>query len=96
MTKRDFVLVAETIRGLRDEQMLADGDPSNPYYRFSEGDIRRIALRFAEALKGTSPRFNAERFMRACLAQHQDLVFPPWTPDLQEKIEAEEAKARQG
>ena len=59
MTRQDFCLIAETIRTLPVSQ--SDGMTfGNPVREF-------IARRFADNLKRTNPRFDAERFIKACL-----------------------------
>jgi hypothetical protein len=57
MTRKDFVLIAETIKQLPSFQQPADGD----VVRFSA-----LVARFADALATTNPRFNRARFERAC------------------------------
>jgi hypothetical protein len=51
MTQKDFVLIANTIHGL-----LLDG-PAKVH----------VAERFARVLSDTNPRFEHERFVRACV-----------------------------
>ena len=48
MTRRDFQLIADTIRELPQTIRL------------------RVALTFAENLRGTNPRFDRDRFLVAC------------------------------
>jgi len=48
MTRRDFELIADTIRELPTTMRL------------------RVALQFADNLRGTNPRFDRVRFLRAC------------------------------
>jgi hypothetical protein len=57
MTRKDFVLIAETIKQLPSFDQPADSD----VVRFSA-----IVARFTEALATTNPRFNRARFERAC------------------------------
>ena len=49
MTRKDYVLIARTIKGL---------GPINAY---------AIAMRFAETLERENPRFDAGRFLAACM-----------------------------
>jgi len=59
MSRKDFRLIAETIRNL----------PSFDVISLHHTDCVRfsaIVARFAEALRTTNPRFNADRFINAC------------------------------
>ena len=56
MTRKDFELIAGVIASMP--------EPGPDDYREFKG---KLALRFAEVLKGTNPRFKAERFVRACM-----------------------------
>jgi len=63
MTRKDFNLIAETIRLLPSFELGTDLE------RGPEAEVVRfIALcnRFAEALATTNPRFNKDRFIAAC------------------------------
>ena len=63
MTRKDFKLIAETIRLLPSFELgteLARG-PQAEIVRFTV-----ICHRFAEALAITNPRFDKERFIAAC------------------------------
>ena len=57
MTRKDFVLIAETIKQLPSFEQPADSD----VVRFSA-----VVARFADALATTNPHFNRARFERAC------------------------------
>jgi hypothetical protein len=57
MTRKDFVLIAETIKQLPSFDVPADSD----VVRFSA-----LVARFADALATTNPRFNRARFEKAC------------------------------
>jgi hypothetical protein len=57
MTKRDYELIAETIR--RADAGL--GDPAAQRYR--------MAHAFAAALAGTNSRFDRSRFLAACMGE---------------------------
>lgn len=57
MTRKDFVLIAETIKQLPSFDQPADRD----VVRFSA-----IVAQFTDALATTNPRFNRARFERAC------------------------------
>lgn len=62
MTKKDFELIAYTIRSL-DLRALGwkDWDPNTIFYR------KEVARAFAKALHSTNPRFDELRFIAACL-----------------------------
>jgi hypothetical protein len=61
MTRKDFNLIAETIRLLPSFET-QDGQRSpTDVVRFSA-----LVCRFSEALATTNPRFNASRFVAAC------------------------------
>ena len=57
MTRKDFELIADTIRNLRDAS-----------YESGVNELQRemIAKQFAAALRSTNPNFNRDRFVRAC------------------------------
>jgi hypothetical protein len=57
MSRKDFVLVASIIRELPSFECAQDADV-----------VRHAAIvaRFADALAGTNPRFDRDRFERAC------------------------------
>jgi hypothetical protein len=57
MTKRNFELIASVLRSARGD--IADGLPA-------EVVVGRIADNFADELQGTNPRFDRDRFLRAC------------------------------
>lgn len=57
MTKKDFALIAATVRAL---------DLAYPETR------EHVAMRFAAALRGTSPRFDRVRFIAACVGTEGD------------------------
>jgi hypothetical protein len=63
MTRKDFCLIAETIRLLPSfEAYQRDGKlNSTDVVNFSA-----ICRRFAEALATTNPRFDTDRFINAC------------------------------
>ena len=58
MTRKDFVLIAETIKQLLPS---FDQPTDSDVVRFSA-----IVARFTDALATTNPRFNRARFERAC------------------------------
>lgn len=63
MTRKDFRLIAETIRSLPSfETFHQDGTR----YPTDVVNFDAVCRRFAEALRSTNPRFNAERFIAAC------------------------------
>jgi hypothetical protein len=63
MTRKDFNLIAETIRLLPSfETFQADGK----LYPTDIVNFDALCRRFAEALATTNPRFKRERFIAAC------------------------------
>jgi hypothetical protein len=63
MTRKDFKLIAETIR------LLPSFELGTELARGPQAEIVRFAVichRFAEALATTNPRFNKDRFIAAC------------------------------
>ena len=62
MTRKDFVLIAETLRELREELENNQDNGGNNLI-----DIEGVALRFSEVLSSTNPNFKRERFLSACL-----------------------------
>ncbi len=54
MTRRDFELIARTVRALRDMPAIRGGD----------ADL--VASTFADVLKEMHPRFDRARFLEAC------------------------------
>lgn len=57
MSRKDFVLLAQTIRELPSFECAQNSD----VVRFSA-----VVERFASALAGTNPRFDRQRFIAAC------------------------------
>ncbi len=63
MSRKDFRLIAETIRLLPSfETHQQDGK----LYPCEVVNFCTIVTRFAEALRTTNPRFDTERFINAC------------------------------
>ncbi len=60
MTRKDFKLIAATLKDCRADVALA----SDPTREMAVTDL--VIARFARALKSTNPRFNADRFIEAC------------------------------
>jgi hypothetical protein len=63
MTRKDFNLIAETIR------LLPSFDTYEQDGKLYPTDVvnhSAVCRRFAEALRTTNPRFDADRFMAAC------------------------------
>lgn len=56
MTRRDYVLLAQTMRSVR----------PNPVYKDHRAQWCIDMLALATALRGTNPRFERDRFMVAC------------------------------
>ena len=65
MTRKDYVMIAETIR-----ELLADIDREPPGMReVLTGErigVRSVALRLADQLRQDNPRFDRTRFIEAC------------------------------
>lgn len=57
MTKKDFELIARVIANYRNEI---------PGTARKDNAASEIAHRFAEELKKTNPRFDVDRFVKAC------------------------------
>jgi len=55
MTRKDFQLIANILKSHAD---VAASD--------CKGTVRAIALDFAQELQKTNPRFNVQRFVKAC------------------------------
>lgn len=60
MTRKDFILIAETIR------LLPSFEQDGKIHSTDVINFSAICRRFAEALATTNPRFNADRFIAAC------------------------------
>lgn len=60
MTRKDFELIARTIAALHDEMSALEYEP------VGTGTVRLAALKLAEALATTNPRFDRARFLSAC------------------------------
>ena len=58
MTRKDFVLIAEVLSG-----HYQNGTEEQ------KAEIAACALTFAQRLQSTNPRFNVQRFVRACTIQ---------------------------
>jgi hypothetical protein len=61
MTRKDFRLIAETIRLLPSFEMRNGNDKPIDVIRFDA-----LVNRTAESLRTTNPRFKTERFVSAC------------------------------
>jgi hypothetical protein len=57
MTRKDFELIADVLRDVRESY--ADNNVSTQH-------VDTVAKCFAIRLQGTNPRFDQDRFMRAC------------------------------
>ena len=66
MTRKDFVLIAETLRELREELENNQDNGGNNLI-----DIKGVALRFSEVLASTNPNFNGDRFLIAVGVAHK-------------------------
>ena len=63
MTRKDYVLIAETLRELRQE--LENNKDNGAEYLT---DIEEVALRLASSFQGDNPRFQASKFLEAVRA----------------------------
>jgi len=61
MTRKHFLLIAETIKAQIEAERPTDSSGER-----AEQALRRLAMRFAQALATTNPGFDSERFLRAC------------------------------
>lgn len=65
MTRKDYVLIAETLR-----ELLADIDRESPgmreVLRGERMGVASVARRLAEQLRQDNPRFDRTRFIEAC------------------------------
>ena len=59
MTRKDYVLIADTIANLREQQRDAGAFANNP-------SLLEVAEELAHALQGDNPRFDRARFLDAC------------------------------
>ena len=59
MTRKDYVLIASTLKTARDENMARFGG-------MARQGIEVAAEAMADALANENPRFDRERFLRAC------------------------------
>lgn len=62
MTRKDYVLIAETLRELREELENNLDNGGNDLI-----NIEGVATRFSQVLAGTNPNFDRDRFLSACL-----------------------------
>ena len=64
MSKKDYILIAETISAQLETSSLEDGHPDASY---NEGlAIKRTAHALADAFAADNPRFDRDRFLIAC------------------------------
>jgi len=63
MTRKDFKLIAETIRLLPSFETFEE---NGQRYPTDVVNFDAVCRRFAGALRTTNPRFNTERFINAC------------------------------
>lgn len=61
MTKKDFILIAKTIRELPEEVSAAPG-----LFLVVTGGRQAVAEAFADALATTNIRFDRDKFITAC------------------------------
>jgi hypothetical protein len=66
MTRRDFVLIAQTIRQLPSFDARDGGQNVSDVVRFDA-----LVSRFADSLRETNPRFDRDRFVAACNGKEQ-------------------------
>jgi hypothetical protein len=58
MTRKDFELIAQAIAGMQDKYTGDDWTINGAMYPF--------ARQLADALESSNPRFDSERFLKAC------------------------------
>lgn len=58
MTKKDFELIAQAIAEMKDKYTGADWSINGAMYPF--------ARQMADALENSNPRFDSEKFLKAC------------------------------
>ena len=63
MTRKDFQLIAEVLSG-----HYQNGNEEQ------KAEIAACALTFAQRLQSTNPRFNIQRFVRACTIQSPKVI----------------------
>jgi hypothetical protein len=63
MTRKDYILIADafqmTVNALKDNERMLRPD-------IQETGIYRVAVTLCSLLKDNNPRFNSDKFMRAC------------------------------
>jgi hypothetical protein len=71
MTRKDYVMIAETLRQLLDD-IARDAssdlltDTGRTHLGGERAGVRHAALRVMEALAADNPRFERETFLKAC------------------------------
>lgn len=63
MTRKDFELIARTIKQTRADFLCSDGEPS---VVDSDGALSEVSENLADALATTNAGFNRERFLATC------------------------------
>jgi hypothetical protein len=71
MTRKDYVMIAETLRGLladieRESGPMAVCDRTRALMAGEHLGVRHVASRLADQLRQDNPRFDRTRFMAAC------------------------------
>lgn len=65
MTRKDYELIARTLRTLREE---LENNKDNGYEFEDLIDIEGVALRLASSFQADNPRFQASKFLKAVRA----------------------------
>ena len=71
MTRKDYVMIADTLRGLladieRESGPMAVCDRTRACLTGERLGVRHVASRLADQLRQDNPRFDRTRFMAAC------------------------------
>jgi hypothetical protein len=71
MTRKDYILIAETLRGLladieRESAPMAVCDRTRALMAGEHLGVRHVAMRLGDQLRQDNPRFDRARFIEAC------------------------------
>jgi|LauGreDrversion2_6_1035139.scaffolds.fasta_scaffold271186_2 hypothetical protein len=71
MTRKDYILIAETLRGLladieRESAPMAVCDRTRALMAGEHLGVRHVAMRLGDQLRQDNPRFDRTRFIEAC------------------------------
>ncbi len=64
MTRKDYELIAKAIAKLR--SVYPDGEPTNDHDKGFQHGTKQAAQYIASALASENPRFDRDRFLKAC------------------------------